>query len=223
MICTARLHTRNTPCVRLPCLRSAPPGGDEAAGGCGAGVNARSLRPLHPLRPGVYAVHGKWLGKVEEALDHVIVLWDDGSVCRMLDADPLYLLPHGASALSLAVDGESTYFPGVRVRVETGIRALDCMWLRDAPSRRSGLVYLPAVERVGVEVGVECGMQGVVVSVVAGRTAVRWIASSGEDPGEDAGQPRDVVARNLFPLSAFMHTWCRLALHPTPSTLKPDP
>ncbi|KAJ1468195.1 hypothetical protein T484DRAFT_1856181 [Baffinella frigidus] len=174
------------------------------------GVNARSLRPLHPLRPGVYAVHGKWLGKVEEALDHVIVLWDDGSVCRMLDADPLYLLPHGASALSLAVDGESTYFPGVRVRVETGIRALDCMWLRDAPSRRSGLVYLPAVERVGVEVGVECGMQGVVVSVVAGRTAVRWIASSGEDPGEDAGQPRDVVARNLFPLSAFMHTWWRL-------------
>ena len=76
------------------------------------GVNSKELVPLQPLKPGGFAVYGGWLGKVEEALDHVIVRFADGSVCRVSNADPETLVPLGEDV----GNEESPYHPGIRVR-----------------------------------------------------------------------------------------------------------
>jgi len=45
------------------------------------------------IRQGTYAVLGHWLGKVDEALDSVLLRMADGSVCRVANADPEVLIP----------------------------------------------------------------------------------------------------------------------------------
>jgi len=44
-------------------------------------------------KQGTYVVYGHWLGKVDEAMDHVTVRMQDGSVCRVANADPELLVP----------------------------------------------------------------------------------------------------------------------------------
>jgi hypothetical protein len=45
------------------------------------------------VKQGTYVVYGQWLGKVDEAMDHVTLRMTDGSVCRITNADPELLVP----------------------------------------------------------------------------------------------------------------------------------
>ncbi|KAJ1484595.1 hypothetical protein T484DRAFT_1796587 [Baffinella frigidus] len=150
------------------------------------GVNSRNLVPLQPLKPGGFAVYGGWLGKVEEALDHVVVRFADGSVCRVSNADPETLVPLGEDV----GNEESPYFPGIRVRA-TSRSLVHARWLHGNPPRK-----FP--------------QEGAVVGLVPGRTVMRWIASSHHED-IDAHQPSDIIeGTKLTPLSAFMHSWWQL-------------
>lgn len=159
------------------------------------GVNARKLRPLHPLRPGVYAVHCGWLARVEDAQPNVIVRFDDGAEVCVFESGPEDLLP----LVGGQTDSESSYIPGMRVRVSTS--ALRTGSLLDSGSMLNGHFDTGASH-----------LDGVVVSMVQGRTRLRFLACA----EENATQPPHVVQESdwnivhLEPLRSFMHSWWRL-------------
>ena len=160
------------------------------------GINSRDLIPIQPLKIGGYAVYGGWLGKIEEALDHVIVRFpDEGlgtTVARFSNADPEMLVPLGEGV----GNEESPYFPGVRVRA-THRAACHARWLQGTMKE-----WIRGKDATGTR-------KGEVISLVPGRTVMHWIASSSDDAS--AQQPSDIIdGTKLTPLTAFMHSWWQL-------------
>lgn len=72
-------------------------------------------------------IHGHWLGRVEEVLDNVTVVFEDGSKCKVVSAEPARLVPNDESLMD---DTESPYYPGQRVRAASSGVFKQAKWLR---------------------------------------------------------------------------------------------
>lgn len=95
--------------------------------------------------PGDYVTQGNWLGRVEEVIDNVTVMFDDGAKCKIFRAATDRLIPIMDNLMN---DTNAPYYPGQQVRgVAPGVFKV-AKWLRGRwkPSRTEGLV-------VGVEPG----------------------------------------------------------------------
>lgn len=82
---------------------------------------------MRAFTPGDYVINGHWLGRVEEVMDNVTVLFDDGSKCKILSAEPDHLVPNSESLMD---DTESPYYPGQRVRATSSGVFKSAKWLR---------------------------------------------------------------------------------------------
>ncbi|KAL0321242.1 UNVERIFIED_CONTAM: putative ubiquitin-conjugating enzyme E2 24 [Sesamum radiatum] len=51
-------------------------------------VSSRDLQKIRSLSVGDYVVRGAWLGKVEKIVDHVTILFDDGTKCKLTADGP---------------------------------------------------------------------------------------------------------------------------------------
>jgi len=57
-------------------------------------------------------IYGHWFGRVEEVLDNVTVVFEDGRNCRVQHAKPSCLVPSSESSMD---DTKVPYYPGQRI------------------------------------------------------------------------------------------------------------
>ena len=76
-------------------------------------VSSRELKRVRGFTVGDYVVLGPLRGRIDDVLDNVTVMFDDGSVCKVMKADPLHLKPVGRNGLE---DGHFPFYPGQRVK-----------------------------------------------------------------------------------------------------------
>ncbi|KAL6561033.1 putative ubiquitin-conjugating enzyme E2 23 [Orobanche gracilis] len=150
------------------------------------------LKRIRDFTIGDHVVLGPWLGRIEDVFDNVTVQLDDGSVCKVMKADPLHLKPVGKNILE---DGQFPYYPGQRVKASSSSVFKNSRWL-------SGLWKANRLE-------------GTVTKVTVGSVYVYWIASG--YVLNDASTPAEEQSpKNLKLLSCFAHTnwqlgdWCLL-------------
>ncbi|MCI28597.1 ubiquitin-conjugating enzyme E2, partial [Trifolium medium] len=89
-------------------------------------VSSKALKRIRDFTVGDYVVLGSWLGRVDDVLDNVTVLFDDGSVCKVSKADPMNLKPISKNILE---DGHFPYYPGQRVRAKSSSIFKMARWL----------------------------------------------------------------------------------------------
>jgi ubiquitin-conjugating enzyme E2 O len=65
---------------------------------------------------GDYVVLGPWRGRIDDVLDNLTVMFDDGSVCKVPKAEPLRLKQISKNILE---DVHFPYYPGQRVRASS--------------------------------------------------------------------------------------------------------
>ncbi|KAL0348511.1 UNVERIFIED_CONTAM: putative ubiquitin-conjugating enzyme E2 23 [Sesamum angustifolium] len=87
---------------------------------------SRELRRIRDFTVGDHVVLGPWLGRIEDVFDNVTVQLDDGSVCKVMKADPLHLKPMGKNILE---DGHFPYYPGQRVKASSSSVFKNSRWL----------------------------------------------------------------------------------------------
>ncbi|XP_061364714.1 probable ubiquitin-conjugating enzyme E2 23 [Gastrolobium bilobum] len=156
-------------------------------------VSSKNLKRIRDFTVGDYVVLGPWLGRIEDVLDNVTVLFDDGSVCKVSKADPLNLKPISKNILE---DGHFPYYPGQRVRASSSSVFKNSRWL-------SGLWKANRLE-------------GTVTKVTVGSVFVYWIASAGYGPYSSTAPAEEQSPKNLKLLSCFAHAnwqlgdWCLL-------------
>ncbi|RHN82558.1 putative aminoacyltransferase, E1 ubiquitin-activating enzyme [Medicago truncatula] len=146
-------------------------------------VSSKDLKRIRDFTAGDYVVLGSWLGKVDDVLDNVTVLFDDGSVCKVSKADPMDLKP--ISKNNILEDGHFPYYPGQRVRAKSSSIFKMARWL-------SGLWKASRLE-------------GTVTNVTVGSVFVYWIASAGHGPYSSAAPAEEQSPKNLKLLSCFAH------------------
>lgn len=144
-------------------------------------IDSRLLRRVRALTPGDNVIHGHWLGRVEEVLDNVTVVFEDGSKCKVLHAEPARLVPNDESLMD---DTESPYYPGQRVRAASSAVFKQAKWLRGSWKANR--------------------MEGTVVDVEAGMVIVYWIAVSALHSSTVPSEEQD--PRDLVPMTLFTHT-----------------
>lgn len=156
-------------------------------------VSTRELKRVRDFTVGDYVVLGPWLGRIEDVFDNVTVLFDDGSVCKVMRADSR-LKPSGKSILD--EDAHFPYYPGQRVRAITSSVFKNSRWL-------SGLWKPNRTE-------------GTVTKVTIGSVFIYWIASAGYGPDSSTTPAEELSPKNLKLLSCFSHAswqlgdWCLL-------------
>ncbi|OIW21173.1 hypothetical protein TanjilG_30496 [Lupinus angustifolius] len=156
-------------------------------------ISSKSLKRIRDFTIGDYVVLGPWLGRIDDVLDNVTVLFDDGSVCKLTKADPLDLQPVSKNILE---DGHFLYYPGQRVRASSSSVFKNSRWL-------SGLWKANRLE-------------GTVSNVTVGSVFVRWISSAGYGPYSSSSPAEEQSPKNLKLLSCFAHAnwqlgdWCLL-------------
>ena len=156
-------------------------------------VSSKDLKRIRDFTVGDYVVLGPWLGRIDDVLDNVTVLFDDGSVCKVSKADPMNLKPISKNILE---DGHFPYYPGQRVRAKSSSIFKMARWL-------SGLWKANRLE-------------GTVTSVTVGSVFVYWIASAGYGPYSSTAPAEEQSPKNLKLLSCFAHAnwqlgdWCLL-------------
>lgn len=161
-------------------------------------VSSRDLRRVTEFTVGDFVVSGCWLGRVDEVIDNVTVLFDDGSVCKVNRADPLRLKP---VAKPIVEDTSFPYYPGQRVKAVSSSVFKTSTWL-------SGLWKANRLE-------------GVVTKVETVAVMVYWIASAYFGPSQLSIPPEKQNPRNLTLVSCFAHSnwqladWC--LLHSVPN------
>ncbi|XVF45557.1 hypothetical protein PTKIN_Ptkin02bG0215600 [Pterospermum kingtungense] len=161
-------------------------------------VSTRHLQRVRDFTVGDYVVLGPWLGRIDDVLDNVNVLFDDGSVCKVMRAEPLRLKP--STRNTLEDDSNFPYYPGQRVRASSSSVFKNSRWL-------SGLWKANRLE-------------GTVTKVTAGSVFIYWIASAGYGPDSSTAPAEEQNPKNLKLLSCFTHAnwqvgdWC---LFPTSS------
>ncbi|EPS61100.1 hypothetical protein M569_13696, partial [Genlisea aurea] len=153
-----------------------------------------SLRRIRDFIIGDYVVLGPWLGRIEDVFDNVTVELDDGSVCRVMRADPLHLKPIGNT---IHEDGNFPYYPGQRVKASSSSVFKNSQWL-------SGLWKANRLE-------------GTVTKVTVASVWIYWIASAGYGPESAVTPDEQQSTKNLKLLSCFTHAnwelgdWCFLS------------
>lgn len=86
-------------------------------------VSTKRLTHGRNFRPGHYAAHDNWVGRIEEVSDDVHLRFEDGSECVVRNADPDRLIP--AEHSSLFPDEEQCpYFPGLQAWDDADSRSL---------------------------------------------------------------------------------------------------
>ncbi|KZV52392.1 hypothetical protein F511_33355 [Dorcoceras hygrometricum] len=170
--------------------------------------SSKDLKRIREFTVGDHVVLGPWLGRIEDVVDNVTVLFDDGSVCKVMNADPLRLKPVGKKIME---NGHFPYYPGQRVKASSSSIFKNSRWL-------SGLWKANRLE-------------GTVTKVAVGSVFVYWIASAGYGPDSDNTPDEEQSPKNLKLLSCFVHTiwqlgdWCLLpsAAESTSTLLDKEP
>ncbi|CAM6099354.1 unnamed protein product [Calypogeia fissa] len=161
-------------------------------------VNSRRLRRVRAFALGDYVIYDMWLGRVEEVVDNVTVLFDDGAKCKVMRADPDRLRPLNETVMD---DSGCPYFQGQRVRADFGSVFKSAKWLKGSwKSSRT---------------------EGTVVELEAGTVVVYWIAAGNALNG--SSQPsavpnEEVEASKLLPMIYFSHTNWQLGDRSLPPT-----
>ncbi|KAK4797800.1 hypothetical protein SAY86_030126 [Trapa natans] len=157
-------------------------------------ISTRDLKRVREFTHGDYVVYGPWLGRVDDVVDNVTVKVDDGSVCKVMKADPLRLKPITKNILE---DGHYPYYPGQRVKATSSSVFKNSRWL-------SGLWKATRLE-------------GTVIKVTVGSVFVYWIASAGYGPNSSIAPAEKQSPKNLKLLSCFDYAdwelgdWCHLS------------
>ncbi|KAK1388502.1 putative ubiquitin-conjugating enzyme E2 23 [Heracleum sosnowskyi] len=158
-----------------------------------ADVSSRNLKRVRDFAVGDYVAHGPWLGRIDDILDNVTVMFGDGSVCKVLRADPLSLQPVGKNNLD---DVHFPYYPGQQVKANSSSVFKNSRWL-------SGLWRANRLE-------------GTVTKVTVGSVFIYWIASAGYGPDSSTTPAEEQSPKDLKLLSCFLHAtwqlgdWCLL-------------
>ncbi|KAL8552992.1 hypothetical protein ACS0TY_001605 [Phlomoides rotata] len=154
---------------------------------------SRDLKRIRDFTVGDHVILGPWLGRIEDVFDNVTVQLDDGSVCKVMKADPLHLKPVGKNVIE---DGHFPYYPGQRVKASSSSVFKNSRWL-------SGLWKANRLE-------------GTVTKVTVGSVFIYWIASAGYGSDSANTPVEEQSPKNLKLLSCFAHTnwqlgdWCLL-------------
>ncbi|PPR98453.1 hypothetical protein GOBAR_AA22228 [Gossypium barbadense] len=157
-------------------------------------ISTRDLQRVRDFAVGDYVVLGPWLGRIDDVLDNVNVLFDDGSECKVMRAEPLRLKP--TTRNTLEDDSNFPYYPGQRVKASSSSVFKNSRWL-------SGL-WKPN------------RLEGTVTKVTAGSVFIYWIASAGYGPDSSTAPAEEQNPKNLRLLSCFTHAnwqvgdWCLL-------------
>lgn len=157
-------------------------------------VSSRELKRVREFAIGDYVVLGPWLGRVDDVLDNVTVLIDDGSMCKVVGAEPLRLKPVSKSMFD--VDEHIPYYPGQRVRASSS-SVFRNSWFQSGSWKANRL-------------------EGTVTKVRAGSVFIYWIASAGHGPDSSTAPAEEQSPKNLKLLSCFAHAswqvgdWCHL-------------
>lgn len=146
-------------------------------------ISTKKLKRVRDFAVGDYVVNGPWLGRIDDVLDNVTVLFDDGSMCKVLRVEPLRLKPIPKN--NLEEDSNFPYHPGQRVKASSSSIFKSSRWL-------SGL-WKPN------------RLEGTVTKVTAGSIFVYWIASAGFGPDSSVSPPEEQSPSNLTLLSSFTH------------------
>jgi len=155
------------------------------------GVSSKDLRRIREFNVGDYVVSGLWLGRVDEVLDSVNVLFDDGSVCKVNRADPMCLKPVFGP---MHPDTDCPFYPGQRVKAVSSSVFKTSRWL-------NGLWRASRLE-------------GTVTKVESVSVIVYWIASahfaSDQQPVPPEKQnPKDLTLLSCFSYANWQLTdWC---------------
>lgn len=163
---------------------------------------SRDLKRVRDFTVGDYVVHGTWLGRVDDVLDNVTVLFGDGSMCKVMKADPLRLKPVGGYLLE---DSHFPFYPGQRVKGTSSSVFKNARWL-------SGLWKANRLE-------------GTVTKVTVGSVFIYWIASAGYGPDSSSSPAEEQNPKNLTLLSCFSHAnwqlgdWCLYTKPPLSSSI----
>lgn len=154
-------------------------------------VSSNNLKRVREFTVGDYVVLGTWLGRIEDVFDNVTVMIDDGSLCRILRADPMDLKPLSKNMLE---DVHFPYYPGQRVRARSSSVFKNSLWLSGSWKANR--------------------LEGTVTKVTVGSVFVYWIASAGCGPDSSTAPAKEQVPRKLKLLSCFTHAnwqlgdWC---------------
>ncbi|OEL36436.1 putative ubiquitin-conjugating enzyme E2 23 [Dichanthelium oligosanthes] len=153
------------------------------------GVSSKDLRRIREFNVGDYVVSGPWLGRVDEVLDNVNVLFDDGSVCKVNRADPMRLKPVSSP---IHPDTACPFYPGQRVKAVSSSVFKTSRWL-------NGLWKASRLE-------------GTVTKVESVAVTVYWIASARfaeqQSPPEEQN-PKDLTLLSCFSYANWQLTdWC---------------
>ncbi|KAJ0076610.1 hypothetical protein Patl1_36014 [Pistacia atlantica] len=90
-------------------------------------ISSRNLQRVRDFTVGDYVVLGPWLGRINDVYDNVTVLFDDGSLCKVMRAEPLRLRP--TPKTTIEDDGHFPYYPGQRVRAASSSVFKNSRWL----------------------------------------------------------------------------------------------
>lgn len=168
-------------------------------------ISTKDLKRIREFTIGDYVVLGPWLGRVDDVLDNVTVLFDDGSICKVVKADPLRL-----KAVSRPVidDANSPYYPGQRVRAVSSSVFKSSRWL-------SGLWKANRLE-------------GTVVKVQTASVIVYWMTSAylgvgttSDDVPSEEQNPKDLTLLSCFSYANWqLGDWCLLQTSVANKTLE---
>ncbi|XP_021753051.1 probable ubiquitin-conjugating enzyme E2 23 isoform X2 [Chenopodium quinoa] len=168
-------------------------------------VSSRDLMRVRDIVVSDYVVSGPWLGRVDDVLDNVTVLFNDGSICKVTGAEPLRLRP---IAKNLLEDGHCPYHPGQRVRASSSSVFKNARWLSGSWKANR--------------------LEGTVIKVTVGSVYVHWIASAGYGPDSSTSPAEEQNPKNLKVLSCFTHAnwqlgdWCFLPALTSSSSIPLD-
>jgi ubiquitin-conjugating enzyme E2 O len=159
-------------------------------------VDSKKLLKIRSISVGDYVVHGPWIGRVDEVIESVTVIFDDGTSCEVAAVDQEKLLPISPDILE---DSMHPYYPGQRVQIRLSALSKSATWLCGAWNENQDV--------------------GTVSAVKAGLVYVDWLACAlvGSDLSLPAPQ-RLQDAKKLNLLSCFLHEnwqlgdWCMLPL-----------
>lgn len=160
-------------------------------------VPSRKLKRIRAFTEEDYVLYESWLGRVVEVIDNVTVLFDDGSKCKVMRADPERLTSVSKNVFE---DTNFPYYPGQRVRATSSVIFKNARWLRGTWKASR--------------------MEGTVSNVEAGSVYVYWIsAANPASTMKSTSVPADMQdPKHLKLLSCFSYAnwqlgdWCFLPI-----------
>ncbi|XP_062192129.1 probable ubiquitin-conjugating enzyme E2 23 [Phragmites australis] len=155
------------------------------------GVSSKDLRRIREFNVGDYVVSGPWLGRVDEVLDNVNVLFDDGSVCKVIRADAMRLKEASGP---IHPDTACPFYPGQRVRAASSSVFKTSRWLNGVWKANR--------------------LEGTVTKVESVAVIVYWIASAHFATDQQSvpleeQNPKDLTLLSCFSYANWQLTdWC---------------